>query len=376
VIWRAWLAARHITAAAPFLSRAFAEARFEFFGRLLSGQEAPIVQWKRGVSLVNGYLGDAVGRLYVERHFSAAARARMRELVATLLRASRDAVAEADWMTPSARSAALEKLRDIRTRIGYPDRWRRYDGLVIKADDLVGNILRAQRFDNAYRMALLRRTDAHEEWLVPPQTVNAFYRPGLNEVVVPAAILQPPVFQLDADPAVNYGAIGAVVGHEIVHAIDERGRGFDSTGAPRDWWTADDARTFQQRAGALVHQFNGFRSADGQPVNGSLTLGENVGDLGGLAIAHRACRLSLKGKPAPVIDGFTGDQRFFIGWAQAWRSIARDEYLRQWLTSIPHAPPEFRANGPVTNLDAFHAAFDVRPGDRLFVEPARRVRLW
>ena len=352
---RAWLAARHITAAAPFLSAPFDNARFEFFGRVLSGQETPIVRWKRGVSMVNGHLGDAAGRLYVERHFPPDARRRVEAMVANLIEASRQAISEAAWMTPPMREVAMERARGIAARIGYPDKWRDYTDLVIRRDDLYGNVERAQRFENAYRLSLLRRAPGRNEWLTPPQTINAFYRPGLNEIIVPAGLLQPPMFQMDADDAVNYGGIGAVIGHELGHAFDQ---------------------SFQPHAAALVEQFNALRSVDGMPVNGQLTLGENIGDLSGLALAHRAYRISLKGRTAPVLDGFTGGQRFFLGWAQVWRSIMRDEYLRQWLLWMPYAPPEFRANAPVRHIDAFHEAFNVQPGDKLYLEPAKRVRIW
>lgn len=353
--WRAWLAARHITSAAPFLSSPFAGARFDFFGRTLSGQSEPITQWKRGVSLVSGYLGDALGRLYVERHFPPAAKARVETLVAHVVEATREAIAEAAWMAPEARADALETLRGVVTKVGYPDRWRSYRGLVIKADDLVGNIERAQLFENARRLSRVREAPARGEWLLPPQTVNAYYNPGLNEIVVPAAMLQPPLFRMEADEAVNYGGIGAVIGHELGH-------GFDAA--------------FRLRAAPLVDHFNRFSPLPGMRVNGDLTLGENIGDLGGLALAYRAYRISQQGREPAVVDGFTGDQRFFLGWAQVWRSVLREEYLRQWLTWIPHAPPQYRANGPVSHLDAFYAAFDVRPGDKLYVEPGRRVRIW
>lgn len=352
---RAWLASRHITAAAPFLSSPFAAARFEFFGRALSGQTEPIPQWKRAVSLVSGYLGDALGRLYVERRFSPEAKARVERLVANMVEATRQAIRESDWMAAETRDAALDKLRGIVTKVGYPDRWRSYRGLVIKADDLVGNIERAQWFANVARLARVRDPRERGGWLMPPQTVNAYYSPALNEVVVPAAMLQPPLFQMDADEAVNYGAIGAVIGHEIGHGFD----------AP-----------FHERAARLVEHFDQFTPLPGTHVNGSLTLGENIGDLGGLALAYRAYRISLNGKPAPVIDGYTGDQRFFLGWAQIWRSLVREEYLRQWLTWIPHAPPQFRANGPVSHIAAFYEAFNVKPGDKLYVEPGKRVRIW
>jgi putative endopeptidase len=374
--WKAWLAARYITAMSPNVSTAVSNARFEFFGRILTGQEIPRLRWKRGVSLVSAILGDAIGRLYVERHFSPTARSRAQKLADNLTEAYRRALAESDWLKPATRTEALRKLSTLSIKIGYPDDWRSYRGLVIKPDDLVGNIHRARLFDNAYRMSRLARPADRREWLVAPQTVNAYYNHALNEIVLPAAILQPPLFDADADDAVNYGGIGAVVGHEIGHAFDDRGRYLDWSGVPRNWWRPEDQVEYERRAARLVDQFNALPGADGLRVNGQLTLAENFGDLGGLSIAHRAYQLALGGRPAPVIDGFTGDQRFFLGWAQAWRFVIRPEYVRQWLLSSPHALPEYRANTPVSNLDAFYAAFDVKPGDKLYRESTDRIKIW
>ncbi|MDQ3070274.1 MAG: hypothetical protein M3R55_11175 [Acidobacteriota bacterium] len=375
-VWRAWLTARYVTAMAPFLSRAFVDARVAFFGAVLSGQTASIPQWRRAVSLVNGYLGDAAGKLYVEQRFRDGVKTRVEAIAGHLIDAQREAIGGAAWMAPRTREAALAKLSALRVSVGYPARWRDYRGLVIKPGDLVGNIDRARQFDHAHRMRRLRGMIDRREWTAPPQTVNAYYTPGLNEIIVPAAMLHAPLFQLDADDAVNYGGIGAVIGHELAHGFDQGGRSYDGRGAARDWWTRADEEAFLAEARRLVSQFSAFRPIDGIAIDGALTLGENVGDLGGLALAHRAYRLSLQGRTPPVIDGFTGDQRFFLGWAQVWRTKVRDEYLRQWLTWMPHAPPAYRANGPLSHVDAFYAAFDVKPGDRLFVAPASRARIW
>jgi putative endopeptidase len=374
--WKAWLAARVITQAAPFLDNALADARFEFFGRVLSGQEAPRIRWKRAVSLVNGYLGDAIGRLYVEKHFPPAARARIQKLANAVLEAYRAAIDKSPWMSAQARRHALEKLSRMRTKIGYPSTWRDYDGLVIKADDLIGNVQRAQQFENQYRMARVGRLADGGEWIVSPQSINAYYAPALNEIVLPAALLQPPLFELEADDAVNYGGIGAVIGHEIGHAFDERGRQFDADGAIRDWWTPDDEREFRSRAAVLVRHFNGFSPAPGLHVNGELTLGENIGDLAGLSVAYRAYKASLRGRPSPVLDGFTGEQRFFFGWGRVWRSKMREEYIRQWLGTSVYPPFQYRANGPVSHIDGYYDAFGVKPGDKLYVAPETRVVFW
>ena len=374
--WKAWLAARHITGAAPFLNKAFADARFDFFGRLLVGQEVPRTRWRRGVSLVNTYLGEAIGRLYVERHFPSTSRARMQSLVRNLLDAYRTSIAGIDWMTEGTKREALDKLSRLSTKIGAPTRWRDYRRLLIRADDLVGNIQRAQRFENNYRLTWLTQPASRNQWLVTPQTINAYYHPAINEVVFPAAILQPPFFEPTADDAVNYGAIGAVIGHEIGHAFDDRGRRFDSAGTIRDWWTPTDDQEYRRRVQGLVDQYDRYTPLPGMRVNGSLTLGENIGDLAGLQVAYRAYTISRGGQSAPVIDGLTGDQRFFMGWAQVWRSKDREAYLRQVALMSPHPPNEYRANGPLSHIDAFYDAFEVKPGDKLYVEPGKRVRIW
>jgi putative endopeptidase len=374
--WKLWLAARYITWAAPFVSDAFGNARFEFFGRLLTGQEAPRPRWKRGVGLANGYLGDAVGRRYVEQHFPASSKARIDAIVSRVRAALRRSIDEAEWLAPATRRAALDKLSKLRTRIGYPDEWRDYRGLVIRPDDLLGNVQRAMAFDDAARMRRVNGQDNPRQWPLPPQTVNAAYAPASNEMMLPAALLQPPFFDAAADEAVNYGAIGGVVAHELGHGFDARGRRIDGDGAERDWWKPEDERAFTARAGVLAAQFREHDPIDGARVNGFLTLSENVCDLGGLAVAYRAYQLALGGKPAAVIDGLTGEQRFFMGWARVWRTKVRNDYVRQMLLTDPHAPARFRVNGPASNLMEFHEAFGVKPGDMLYREPAQRVRIW
>ena len=374
--WKAWMAAQVITMHARLLSEPFEKAAFEFFGRTLSGQQEQRARWKRGVQLINGNMGEALGQLYVERHFPPAAKARMETMIDNLLAAYRRSITDLDWMTPATRAEALDKLSKFRPKIGYPPKWRDYTGLEIEADDLVGNVERATRRETEHQIGKLKRPVDLDEWLMTPQTVNAYYHPIKNEIVFPAAILQPPFFDVEADDAINYGSIGAVIGHEIGHGFDDQGRRFDGSGKLRDWWQPEDEAEFQKRARVLVEQFNGYSPVEGMTVNGELTLGENIGDLGGLSIAYQAWKLSLGGRPSPVIDGLTGDQRFFMGWVQAWRSKARDEYLRRQVLADPHAAAVFRANGPLGNIPAFYEAFDVKPGDGLYRAPEQRVRIW
>ena len=374
--WKAWMAAQVITMNASYLSKPFDEARFEFFSKTLSGQQQQRQRWKRGVQLVNSSMGEALGQLYVQKFFPAASKARMEKMIANLLEAYRQSITNLEWMTPETRKEALAKLAKFSPKIAYPNKWRDYSKLQVKGGDLVGTVERANRLETEYQIGKLGKPVDRDEWLMTPQTVNAYYNPVKNEIVFPAAVLQPPFFDLTADDAVNYGAIGAVIGHEIGHGFDDQGRRFDGDGKLRDWWKPEDEAEFQKRAKLLVEQFNGFSPAPGLKINGELTLGENIGDLGGLSIAYQAYKLSLAGKPAPVIDGFTGDQRFFTGWAQAWRMKARDEYLQRQVLADPHAWAEFRANGPLSNIPAFYDAFGVKPGDRLFLEPEKRVKIW
>jgi predicted metalloendopeptidase len=372
---RAWLLARYVTAAAPYLSRAFDDARYDFFGVALTGQERPRERWKRGVSLVNGFLGDAIGKLYVDKHFPDSTRARVQKILANIIAAYREALKESPWLSAPARREALDKLSALSTGVGYPARWRSYRGLDIAPDDLLGNWQRALTFDNQYRLGNIGGA-AGGEWIMPPQTVNAYYSPGANEIVLPAAIFQPPLFDPAADDAVNYGAAGSLIAHEIGHAFDDRGRRYDGSGAVRDWWTPADAQRFEERVARLSAQLERYESLPGVRIDGALTVAETLADLGGLAVAFRAYRRSLESRQAPVIDGLTGDQRFFMGWAQMWRSKERDAYVRSTSQTNPYLPPMLRANAAVRNIDGFFDAFGVKPENRLYTAPAERIRIW
>ncbi len=374
--WKTWLAVRYITAMAPYLSQPFVDARFEFFGRELTGQATPRVRWKVAVGLVNSMLGDALGRLYVEKHLPPRARSRVEALVDTMLKAYRQSIEQTTWLSSASRSEASAKISSLRARVGYPDRWRDYSGLVIKPDDLAGNVQRARRFESDYRMMRVSNVTPGEWLTTTPQTVNAYYNPALNEIVLPAAMLQPPLFDPDGDGAANYGAIGATIGHELAHALDDRGRRYDSRGEIRRWWSAAEDQEYANRAARLVDQFNVYEPLPGLRVNGELTLTENVGDLAGLSLALRAYRLSLNGRSASVIDGLTGEQRFFLSWARMWRMKVRPDYVREWVTNFPYAPYEYRANAAVQNLSAFHEAFGVTAKDRLFRRPEECVTIW
>ncbi|MFC7446735.1 M13 family metallopeptidase [Rhodococcus daqingensis] len=376
--WKAWAAWQVIHSRAPYLNEAVVAENFAFYGRTLTGAEENRERWKRGVSLVQDLLGESVGKLYVERHFPAHAKARMQELVANLQEAYRRNISELEWMGPETRQAALAKLEKFTPKIGYPDKWRDYSGLSISADDLVGNYRRGYAADHDRDLAKLGGPVDRDEWFMTPQTVNAYYNPGMNEIVFPAAILQPPFFDAGADDAANYGGIGAVIGHEIGHGFDDQGAKYDGDGNMVDWWTDSDRTEFGKRTKALIEQYNEFepKALPGHKVNGEFTIGENIGDLGGLSIAVEAYRIALDGKDSPTIDGLTGLQRVFFGWAQVWRTKARNEEAIRRLAVDPHSPPEFRCNGVVRNLDSFHDAFEVTPGDALYLEPERRVRIW
>ena len=372
---KAWLVSRYVTAAAPYLSSSFDMARYDFFGVRLTGQRAPRERWKRGVSMVNVFLGDALGRLYVEKHFPAATRTRVQLLLTNVIAGFREGLREADWIGPQARREALDKLSALSTAVGHPERWRDYRTLTIKPDDLIGNWQRGLAFDNQYRLGNVAGT-AGGEWPLPPQTVNAYYTPATNEIVLPAAIFQPPLFDVTADDAVNYGAAGALIGHELGHAFDDRGRRYDGAGAVRDWWTAADADRFAQWSTRLIAQLNTYEALPGLHVDGPLTAAETSGDIGGLAVAFRAYRMSLNGAKPPVIDGLTGEQRFFMAWARMWRSKERDEYIRSTVHAIPYLPAALRANAAASNVDAFFDAFAVQPAHRLYRPPAERIRIW
>ncbi|HSJ15540.1 MAG TPA: M13-type metalloendopeptidase [Longimicrobiales bacterium] len=374
--WREYLTLGLLTGVAPMLTRDFVETRFEFYGRTLSGQQELEPRWKRGVAATQGALGEAVGKLYVEKHFQPAAKARMDELVKNLRAAFQEGIEELEWMSPATRAQAQEKLAKFTVKIGYPDKWRDYSALEIRADDLAGNQLRAARFGYDDMVGRLGQPVDRDRWGMTPQTVNAYYNSSNNEIVFPAAILQPPFFNVEADDAVNYGGIGAVIGHEISHGFDDQGRKSDGDGNLRDWWTAEDEAAFQERTKALGAQYAAYTPIEGMHINPGLTMGENIGDLSGLAVAYRAYRNSLQGQEAPVIDGFTGDQRFFMGWAQVWRTKMLDDELRRRLLTDSHSPGMYRAFVSLTNMDAFYEAFDVNPGDGMYRPPEERVRVW
>ena len=377
--WKAWLSWRLISGRASILTDELVNENFDFYGRTLSGTEAIRDRWKRGVSLVEGLMGDTVGKLYVAKHFPPAHKARMDELVANLREAYRVSITSLEWMTPETRQRALTKLDKFTPKIGYPARWRDYSALVIDAGDLYGNYRRGSIVESDRELAKLGGPVDRDEWFMTPQTVNAYYNPGMNEIVFPAAILQPPFFDAEADDAANYGGIGAVIGHEIGHGFDDQGAKYDGDGNLVDWWTDADRTEFGLRTKALIEQYEAFtpRSLDSDHhVNGAFTVGENIGDLGGLSIALLAYELSLGSGEAPVIDGLTGVQRVYFGWAQVWRTKSRDAEAIRRLAVDPHSPPEFRCNGVIRNIDSFYEAFEVGETDELFLEPAARVRIW
>ncbi|WP_305092872.1 M13 family metallopeptidase [Prescottella sp. R16] len=376
--WKAWATWRILHSRAPYLTEAIVAEDFAFYGTTLSGTQENRERWKRGVSLVQDLLGEAVGKLYVERHFPPESKARMQELVANLQEAYRRNISDLEWMSPTTRQAALAKLEKFTPKIGYPDKWRDYSAVEVDPADLVGNYRSGYAADHDRDIAKLGGPVDRDEWFMTPQTVNAYYNPGMNEIVFPAAILQPPFFDAAADDAANYGGIGAVIGHEIGHGFDDQGAKYDGDGNMVDWWTDDDRTEFGKRTKALIEQYNDFEPMDlpGHHVNGEFTIGENIGDLGGLSIALEAYRIALDGTEAPVLDDLTGLQRVFFGWAQVWRTKARKEEALRRLAVDPHSPPEFRCNGVIRNLDSFHEAFDVRPGDALYLEPEQRVKIW
>jgi putative endopeptidase len=376
--WKTYLAWHVVNDRAPLLSGAFVKEHFEFFDKTLTGTPEIQPRWKRGVALVEGSMGEAVGKLYVAKHFPPEAREKMRVLVANLIEAYRVDIQALDWMSAETKARALEKLAKFTPKIGYPDKWRDYSKLEVRPDDLVGNARRAAAFALDYQLGKLGKPVDRAEWGMTPQTVNAYYNPVMNEIVFPAAILQPPFFDPNADDAVNYGGIGAVIGHEIGHGFDDQGAKYDGDGNLRNWWTAADKKEFEKRTRMLVEQYNAFepRQLPGQHVNGALTIGENIGDLGGLTIAHKAYLISLRDKAAPTIDGLTGPQRLFFGWAQVWRAKYRDAAMGRQLATNPHSPPEFRCNGVIRNLTEFYDAFGVREGDKLWLPARSRVRIW
>ena len=376
--WKSWLSWHVITGSAAYLTSEIVDENFAFYGTTLSGTPQVRERWKRGVSLVEGCLGEAIGKIYVQRHFPPAAKARMEELVANLIEAYRGSISNLDWMSQETIDKAIAKLEKFRPKIGYPDKWRDYSALEITADDLFGNLARVTKFERDFALAKIGKPVDRDEWHATPQTVNAYYSPLGNEIVFPAGILQPPFFDLDADDAANYGAIGAIIGHEIGHGFDDQGSKFDGDGNMFDWWVDFDRSEFEKRANVLIAQYNNLvpEGAPDLTVNGALTVGENIGDLGGLSIALKAYEIALDGKEPPVIDGMTGYQRFFLSWAQTWRSKVRPEEIRRRIATDPHSPNEFRCNQIVRNIPAFYTAFGVTKDDALWLDEDQRIAIW
>ena len=374
--WKAYFQWQVIHANAAYLAKDFALENFAFYGTVLSDIKQQQPRWKRGVNATDGALGESLGKLYVEQHFPAERKARMEALVKNLLEAFRQSINTLDWMSPETKLQAQAKLAKFTVKIGYPNKWRDYSQLVVAKDDLVGNMRRSHAFEYEKEVNKLGKPIDRDEWGMTPQTVNAYYNPELNEIVCPAVILQPPFFDADADDAVNYGAIGAVIGHEISHGFDDQGAQYDGDGNLRDWWTKADHKNFAAKTKMLVKQYNGYSPVKGYHVNGELTLGENIADNSGAAIAYKAYLLSLGGQPAPVIDGLTGAQRFYMGFGQVWRSKIRDAQQIVYLKADPHSPDQFRANGTVRNQPGFYNAFGVKPGDKMYLAPKDRVIMW
>ena len=376
--WISWLKWNVISGSAAYLTDDLVNQNFAFYGTTLSGTPQIRERWKRGVSLVQGSLGEAIGKVYVELYFPAQAKSAMLELVENLTIAYRQSIETLPWMSEATKAKALEKLGKFIAKIGYPDKWRDYSTLEIKADDLIGNLQRIAAFGHAYEVAKIGKPVDRDEWHMTPQTVNAYYNPLMNEIVFPAAILQTPFFNLTSDAAANYGGIGSVIGHEIGHGFDDQGSKYDGDGNMVDWWVDSDREAFEKLAAQLIEQFDALSPASTPDihVNGAFTVGENIGDLSGLEISFKAYKYSLQGAEAPVIDGWTGDQRFFLAYAQAWRGKSRPEEVRRRIATDPHSPDEFRCNQIVRNLDAFYQAFDVKAGDQMFLDPAKRVKIW
>ena len=374
--WKTYLKWGLINRSAGGLTTAIDNQNFEFYSKTLYGTEKQQEDWKRAVEVVNGGLGEVVGKVYVKKHFSPEAKERMVTMVQNLLKAYAESIKTLDWMSAATKKEALNKVDNFMIKIGYPDKWRDYSALKIDKNDLFGNAQRAAEFEYNRNLAKLGKPVDRAEWGMNPQTVNAYYNPSLNEIVFPAAILKPPFFDLNADDAVNYGGIGAVIGHEIGHGFDDQGSTFDGKGVMKNWWTPQDLAAFKQKTGALVEQYNSFKAFPDLNVNGAFTLGENIGDLGGLSIAIKAYKASLNGKEAPVMDGFTGMQRVFLGWGQVWAEKSREEALRNQIASDPHSPALFRINGTVRNIPEFYEAFNIKPTDSLYLAPEKRVKIW
>jgi len=374
--WQTYLRWHLIHAKAPYLNAAVEREDFRFYSEVLRGVKEMQPRWKRAITTIDGQLGEPLGRLYVEKYFPPAAKQRMNQLVENLKAAYRERIESRDWMGPETKKQALAKLATFVAKIGYPDQWRDYSGLEIKDDSYVANVTRAEAFESRYRLARLGQPVDRNEWHMTPPTVNAYYNASMNEIVFPAGILQPPFFNLAADDAVNYGGIGAVIGHEISHGFDDQGSRSDASGNLKNWWTDEDRARFNAKTDKLVKQYDDCVAVDDLKINGRLTLGENIADLGGVTIAYIAYQKSLAGKPAPVIDGFTGPQRFFIGFAQVWRGASRDAEQRLRLRTDPHSPGQFRTRVPLSNVAAFYEAFNVQPGHAMYRAPESRVEVW
>jgi putative endopeptidase len=376
--WVGWLKLNLVSASAAFLTDDIVQQNFEFYAKTLSGTPQIRDRWKRGVSVTQGALGEAIGKIYVEKYFPEKAKSEMKVLVDFLLEAYRISIIDLPWMSETTKKKALEKLKKFTPKIGYPDKWRDYSTLQISADDLIGNLWRIAEFDHAYAIAKIGAPVDRDEWHMTPQTVNAYYNPLANEIVFPAAILQPPFFDLEADIAANYGGIGAVIGHEIGHGFDDQGSKYDGDGNMVDWWSDEDRTKFEALTQVLIEQFDALspESTSDIHVNGAFTLGENIGDLGGLGIAYKAYKLALNGAESPVIDGLTGDQRFFLSYAHSWRNKNRPEEVRRRIAIDPHSPDEFRCNQIVRNVQEFYDAFSVTEKDELWLAPTERVRIW
>ena len=374
--WKAYLAMHLVDSYSSYLSKAFVDQRFDFYGKTLSGVTQIEPRWKRGVGVVERAQGEAVGKLYVAEHFPAERKARMETLVKNLLVAYKQSIDKLDWMSPATKKEAQAKLAKFTPKIGYPNKWKDYSALVVKRDDLVGNVMRSRVVEADRELNKLGKPIDREEWGMTPQTINAYYNPEMNEIVFPAAILQPPFFDANADDAVNYGGIGAVIGHEISHGFDDQGAQYDGDGNLRDWWSPSDHKNFKAKTKMLVEQYNAFEPLPGYHVNGELTLGENIADNSGLAIAAKAYQISLNGKKAPVINGFTGEQRLYMGWAQVWRSKMREPAQIAQVKTDPHSPGQYRANGTLKNQPGFYEAFKVKQGDKMYLAPKDRVIIW
>ena len=374
--WKTYLQLHLVESYANYLSKAFVDERFAFNGTTLSGTPQLEARWKRGVSTLEGSLGEAVGKLYVKEHFPAERKARMEVLVKNLLAAYKSSIDTLDWMSPATKKEAQAKLAKFTPKIGYPNKWKDYSALTVKRDDLAGNVMRSREVEYNRELNKLGKPIDRDEWGMTPQTINAYYNPELNEIVFPAAILQPPFFDAKADDAVNYGGIGAVIGHEISHGFDDQGSQYDGDGNMRNWWTEEDGKRFAEKTKVLIQQYAGYSPLPGYHVNGELTLGENIGDNSGLAIAYKAYKLSLKGKKAPVINGLSGDQRFYMGWGQVWRTKMREPAQIAQIKTDPHSPGQYRANGTLKNQPGFYEAFGVKEGDKMYLAPKDRVIIW